>query len=107
MKTDLFNMEARLREAKEAAMDIHAVEIRQIMEHDHKGGLIGREEVFTENVELSHFLAFEIMQSESRMRDENNPFFNGVFVGKSEAQELQRKHISFCKQLLRMIEGTE
>ena len=68
------------------------------------GGLISRVDITGEDVEVKHFLEFEIMQTESRMREKYNNIFNGVLVGASEAKELQRKHISFCKHLLQIID---
>ena len=68
------------------------------------GGLISREEFMSAKVaEIEHFLNFEIMQTESWMREKYNDIFNGVLVGTSQAQELMRKHIVFCKQLLRIV----
>ena len=71
------------------------------------GGLIGRKEcseyMAADNIEIEHFLEFEIMQTESWMREKCSSVFNGVLVGDSQAHELMRKHISFCKHLLRII----
>lgn len=57
-----------------------------------------------EDVELEHFLEVEIQLTTERLKDKSNPCYDGVCVGSTEAAELKKKHIKFCKQLLSIIE---
>lgn len=54
--------------------------------------------------ELKHFLEMEIVQAEERMKEEFNTTFNGLVVGREFQLELNKGHIRFCKEALRMLE---
>ena len=54
--------------------------------------------------EFKHFLEMEIKQSEERMKEESNPTFNGLIVGNEFQIELNKGHIRFCKEVLKMLE---
>lgn len=53
--------------------------------------------------ELRHFLEFEIQRTVEWMEDKENPAYDGVDVGRNEAQLLRERHIKFCERLLKMI----
>lgn len=53
--------------------------------------------------ELKHFLEMEIKQAEERMKEESNPTFNGLIVGREFQLELNKGHIRFCKEVLKML----
>lgn len=53
--------------------------------------------------ELKHFLEMEIAQTEERMKEEFNPAFNGLVVGLEFQLELNKGHIRFCKEVLKML----
>lgn len=54
--------------------------------------------------EIKHFFEMEIKQTEERMKEEFNPTFNGLVVGHEFQIELNKGHIRFCKEVLRMLE---
>lgn len=54
--------------------------------------------------ELKHFLEFEIQQSTEWQKEKANTVYDGVYVGRAEAEELIKKHIKFCERLLSIIE---
>lgn len=54
--------------------------------------------------ELKHFFKREIEEAEERMKEEFKPTFNGVLVGYEFQTELNKGHIRFCKEVLRMLE---
>lgn len=54
--------------------------------------------------ELKHFLETEIEQAEERMKEESNPTFNGLIVGHEFQIELNKGHIRFCKEVLKILE---
>lgn len=54
--------------------------------------------------ELKHFLEMEIKQAEERMKEEFNPTFNGLIVGNEFQIELNKGHVRFCKEVLKMLE---
>lgn len=54
--------------------------------------------------EMKHFFEMEIVQAEERMKEELNPTFNGLVVGREFQLELNKGHIRFCKEVLRMLE---
>jgi hypothetical protein len=56
------------------------------------------------NKELKNFLEVEIKITSERLKDELNPFFNGVPVGAKKAHRLKELHIKFCQQMLAMID---
>lgn len=114
MSDDLISREALIQKIFPYGMPddgnypINAKAVREAIEKaPASGGLIGRVEcseyMSADNVEIEHFLEFEIMQTESWMREKYCSVFNGVLVGESQAHELMRKHTSFCKQLLQII----
>lgn len=53
--------------------------------------------------ELKHFIEMEIEQAEERMKEESNPTFNGLIVGNEFQIELNKGHIRFCKEVLKML----
>ena len=53
--------------------------------------------------EINHFFEMEIEQANERVESLHNPMFNGVEVGKEKQIELNKAHIRFCKQALKMI----
>ena len=52
--------------------------------------------------ELRHFLEVEIERTLESLKDEKNPFYDGVCVGAKKANKLRENHIRFCMQLLAM-----
>lgn len=54
--------------------------------------------------ELKHFLEMEIVQAEERMKEEFNLTFNGLVVGREFQLELNKGHIRFCKEVLKILE---
>lgn len=50
--------------------------------------------------EMRRFLEEEIETSYDLLSDTMNPCFDGVIVGRGEAQVLRENHIRFCKHLL-------
>lgn len=50
--------------------------------------------------ELRRFLEDEIENTYDLLSDTMNPCFDGVIVGRGEAQVLRENHIRFCKRLL-------
>lgn len=54
--------------------------------------------------ELKHFLEMEIVQAEERMKEEFNHTFNGIVVGREFHLELNKGHIRFCKEVLKILE---
>ena len=53
--------------------------------------------------ETKHFFEMEIEQANERMESLRNPMFNGVEVGEEKQIELNKAHIRFCEQVLKMI----
>lgn len=53
--------------------------------------------------ESKHFFEIEIEQAEERMKEEFNPAFNGLIVGNEFQIELNKGHIRFCKEVLKML----
>ena len=52
---------------------------------------------------VTEFLKSEIRICDKRLEEEPNPYYNGVNVGFTNAQELTINHIRFCKKLLEMM----
>lgn len=53
--------------------------------------------------EVKHFFEMEIEQANERMESPDNPMFNGVEVGYDRQIELNKAHVRFCEQILKMI----
>ena len=49
------------------------------------------------------FLKSEIRICDKRLEEEPSPYYDGVNVGFTNAQELNINHIRFCKKLLEMM----
>lgn len=52
---------------------------------------------------VAEFLKSEIRICDKRLEEEPNPYYDGVKVGFTNAQELNINHIRFCKKLLEMM----
>lgn len=52
---------------------------------------------------VAEFLKSEIQICDKRLEEEPNPYYDGVNVGFTNAQELNINHIRFCKKLLEMM----
>ena len=52
---------------------------------------------------VAEFLKSEIRICNKRLEEEPNPYYDGVNVGFTNAQELTINHIRFCKKLLEMM----
>ena len=52
---------------------------------------------------VAEFLKSEIRICDKRLEEETNPYYDGVNIGFTNAQELNIKHIRFCKKLLEMM----
>lgn len=52
---------------------------------------------------VAEFLKSEIRICDKRLEGEPNPYYDGVNVGFTNAQELTINHIRFCKKLLEMM----
>ena len=52
---------------------------------------------------VAEFLKSEIRICDKRLEEEPNPYYDGVNVGFTNAQELNINHIRFCKKLLEMM----
>ena len=52
---------------------------------------------------VAEFLKSEIRICDKRLEEEPNPYYDGVNVGFTNAQELTINHIRFCKKLLEMM----
>lgn len=61
-------------------------------------------EEFIVNIDgVAEFLKSEIRICDKRLEEEPNPYYDGVNVGFTNAQELTINHIRFCKKLLEMM----
>ena len=56
---------------------------------------------------VAEFLKSEIMICDKRLEEEQSPYYDGVNVGFTNAQELNINHIRFCKKLLEMMNFEE
>lgn len=61
------------------------------------------EEFIVEVDGVAEFLKSEIRICDKRLEEEPNPYYDGVNVGFTNAQELNINHIRFCKKLLEMM----
>ena len=52
---------------------------------------------------VAEFLKSEIRIFDKRLEEEPSPYYDGVNVGFTNAQELNINHIRFCKKLLEMM----
>ena len=52
---------------------------------------------------VAEFLKSEIRICDKRLEEETSPYYGGVNVGFTNAQELNINHIRFCKKLLEMM----
>ena len=52
---------------------------------------------------VAEFLKSEIRICDKRLEEEPSPYYDGVNVGITNAQELTINHIRFCKKLLEMM----
>ena len=52
---------------------------------------------------VAEFLKSEIRICDKRLEEEPSPYYDGVNVGSTNAQELKINHIRFCKKLLEMM----
>ena len=52
---------------------------------------------------VAEFLKSEIRICDKRLEEEPSPYYDGVNVGFTNAQELNIKHLRFCKKLLEMM----
>ena len=52
---------------------------------------------------VAEFLKSEIRLCDKRLEEEPSPYYDGVKVGFTNAQELNIKHLRFCKKLLEMM----
>ena len=52
---------------------------------------------------VAEFLKSEIRICDKRLEEEPSPYYGGVKVGFTNAQELNINHIRFCKKLLEMM----
>ena len=52
---------------------------------------------------VAEFLKSEISICDKRLEEEPSPYYDGVNVGFTNAQELNINHIRFCKKLLEMM----
>ena len=52
---------------------------------------------------VGEFLKSEIRICDKRLEEEPSPYYGGVKVGFTNAQELNINHIRFCKKLLEMM----
>ena len=52
---------------------------------------------------VAEFLKSEIRICDKRLEEEPSPYYGGVNVGFTNAQELTINHIRFCKKLLEMM----
>ena len=57
--------------------------------------------------EVKHFFEMDMEQANERMNSLYNPMFNGVEVGDDKQIELNKAHIRFCEQVLKMIGSEE
>lgn len=55
--------------------------------------------------EVKHFFEMEMEHTNERMESLDNPTFNGVEVGYDKQIELNKAHVRFCEQVLKMIGG--
>ena len=62
-------------------------------------------DILEKHGEVSHFFEMEIEQANERMESPHNPMFNGVEVGNDKRIELNKAHVRFCEQILKMIGG--
>lgn len=53
--------------------------------------------------EIKHWLEMEIELAKERMNLKENTMFNGVEVGREKQIELNKGHIRFCKEVLKML----
>ena len=60
-------------------------------------------DILEKHGEVSHFFEMEIEQANERMESPHNPMFNGVEVGNDKRIELNKAHVRFCEQILKMI----
>lgn len=61
------------------------------------------DKVSDKNEELKHWLLDEIEQAKERMEIEHNTVFDGVQVTHEQQIALNKGHIRFCEQILKMI----
>ena len=52
---------------------------------------------------MAEFLKSEIRICDKRLEEEQSPYYDGVNVGFTNAQELNINHLRFCKKLLEMM----
>lgn len=52
---------------------------------------------------VAEFLKNEIRICDKRLEEEQSPYYDGVNVGFTNAQELNINHLRFCKKLLEMM----
>ena len=52
---------------------------------------------------VAEFLKSEIRICDKRLEEEQSPYYDGVNVGFTNAQELNINHVRFCKKLLEMM----
>ena len=52
---------------------------------------------------VAEFLKSEIRICDKRLEEEPSPYYDGVNVGFTNAQELNINHVRFCKKLLEMM----
>ena len=52
---------------------------------------------------VAEFLKSEIRICDKRLEEEQSPYYDGVNVGFTNAQELNINHLRFCKKLLEMM----
>lgn len=53
--------------------------------------------------EVARYLQSEIEKAERYMADNDNAMYDGVLVGTPSQRELNRKHIWFCKNILKIL----
>lgn len=60
-------------------------------------------DILENHEKVKHFFEMEIKQANDRMESPDNPMFNGVEVGHDKQVELNKAHVRFCEQILKMI----
>lgn len=89
---------AKLPSIEEMAKDVAQKAMQEITIND-----MPLEEFIVKVDGVAEFLKSEIRICDKRLEEEPNPYYDGVNVGFTNAQELTINHIRFCKKLLEMM----
>ena len=89
---------AKLPSIEEMAKDVAQRAMQEITIND-----MPLEEFIVKVDGVAEFIKSEIRICDKRLEEEPNPYYDGVNVGFTNAQELNINHIRFCKKLLEMM----